>query len=129
MQLVSSWLLGRALAFRYAFAGIRVLLGQRNTYIHLFIALVVVVCGLLWRLSSDEWLALTLIITIVLALEAVNTALEAVVDLASPQLHPLAKQAKDVGAAAVLVGALGAVVVALLIFGPRLLVLARWLTR
>lgn len=129
MQMVSSWLVGRALAFRYAFAGLRVLLGQRNTHIHLFIGLVVVLCGLLWHLTTNEWLALTLIMTIVLALEAVNTALEAVVDLASPQLHPLAKQAKDVGAAAVLVAALGAVIVALIIFGPRLLLLVRWVKR
>ncbi len=127
--MVSSWLISRALAFRYAFAGIRILLGQRNTHIHLFIAIVVVLCGLLWRLTGTEWLALTLTITVVLALEAVNTALEAVVDLASPQFHPLAKQAKDVGAAAVLVGALGAAVVALIIFGPRLVALGRWLAR
>lgn len=127
--MVSSWFLSRIRAFRYAFAGIRVLLGQRNTHIHLFIAGVVVLCGLLWRITSSEWLVITLIITLVIALEAINTALEAVVDLASPHIHPLAKQAKDVGAAAVLVGACGAAVIALIIFGPRLLILMHRLPR
>ncbi len=120
----SGWLAGRLRSFRYAFAGLWVVLGQRNTHIHLFVATVVTACGLWWRLSAAEWLALVLTITLVVALEAVNTAIESVVDLASPAQHPLAKRAKDVGAAAVLIGAAGAAVVALIIFGPRLWQLA-----
>lgn len=129
MRLIRSWAIGRLRSFHYAFAGLRVVLRQRNTHIHLLIASVVIVVGLLWRLSAAEWLALALTITLVLVLEAVNTAVEMTVDLASPQLHPLAKQAKDVAAAAVLLGAGGAVVVALIVFGPRILTLAQQILR
>ena len=74
-----------------------------------------------------EWIALILTIALVLGMEAVNTAVESVVDLVSPEYHPLAKQAKDVAAGAVLLVAIGAACVALLLFGARLLALARWL--
>ena len=80
------------------------------------------------RLDRFEWLVLTLTIAIVLAAEGINTALEAVVDLASPDYHPLAKIAKDVGAGTVLLTAIAAVIVGLLLFLPRLLPLVlNWL--
>jgi len=96
---------------------------QRNAQIHFVATLVVVAAGFIFGVGIGEWIALVLAITLVLALEALNTALEAVVDLASPQLHPLAKRAKDVAAGAVLIGAIGAAVVGCLIFIPRLLAL------
>jgi diacylglycerol kinase len=71
-------------------------------------------------ISRLEWSVLILTTLLVWMAEFANTALEAVVDLVSPDYHPLAKAAKDVAAAAVLVGALGAVVVGLLILGPPL---------
>jgi len=64
---------------------------------------------------------LVLTIAMVWIAEFLNTALEAVVDLASPELHPLAKVGKDVGAAAVLIAAMASVIIGLLILGPPLL--------
>jgi len=118
-----------AASFRYAFAGLRYLLWtQRNAKIHTAIGLAAIVLGLLLNLDRYEWLTLTLTIAIVLAAEGVNTALEAVVDLASPNYHPLAKIAKDVGAGTVLLTAFAAVIVGLLLFLPRLLPLVlNWL--
>lgn len=108
-------------SFGYAFRGIWVLLrSQRNARVHTLAVIVVVITGLTLHISRGEWLALTIICTLVLALEGVNTAIEAVVDLASPTYHPLARHAKDVAAGAVLIAALGALIVAALIVGPRL---------
>ena len=108
-------------SFIYAFEGLWVLLRtQRNARVHLLAVLVVVVAGMWLKMEQSEWLAVTIISALVLALEAVNTAVEAVVDLASPEYHLLAKRAKDVAAGAVLIGALAALLVAALIVVPRL---------
>jgi diacylglycerol kinase (ATP) len=76
------------------------------------------------RLSRVEWAVLVLVIALVLILEAVNTALEALVDLATAEYHPLAKQAKDLAAGAVWLASLAALAVGALLFGPRLWALA-----
>jgi diacylglycerol kinase (ATP) len=110
------------LSFRYAFAGIRYLLWtQRNAKVQTALGLAAVALGFLLRIERDEWLALVLTIALVLAAEGVNTALEAVVDLASPIYHPLAKVAKDVAAGTVLLTAIASVIVGLILFLPRLL--------
>jgi diacylglycerol kinase len=110
--------------FKYAFRGIFDLIRlQRNAQVHVFVITVLVAVSLAWKVSATEWLVLILTMTLVLAMEAMNTAVEAVVDLASPEYHPLAKRAKDVAAGAVLLTAIGAVFIALIIFGPRLLAL------
>jgi diacylglycerol kinase len=118
-----------AASFRYAFAGLRYLLwSQRNAKIHTAIGVLAIALALVLGLDRYEWLVLTLTIAIVLAAEGVNTALEAVVDLASPSYHPLAKIAKDVGAGTVLLTAVAAVIVGLLLFLPPLWRLLRaWL--
>jgi diacylglycerol kinase len=109
-------------SFGYAFAGIAyVFRTQRNFRIHLAIAMPAVAIGLYVGLDWVEWATLTLIIAIVLFAEMLNTVIESVVDLASPQLHPLAKIAKDVAAGAVLLTALAALIVGLLLLGPHLL--------
>lgn len=111
-------------SFTFAFAGIIFMVRtQRNAQVHLFITSIVIVAGVYFSVSLGEWLALVLSITLVLALEAINTALEAIVDLASPQIHPLAKRAKDSAAGAVLIGAIGAAIVGLTVFLPRILAL------
>ncbi len=111
----------RLAAFRYAFSGWWYMLRtQRNAWIHAVISTVVFVLALLLGLGRLEWAILVLTVGLVWMAEFVNTALEAVVDLASPDLHPLAKVGKDVAAAAVLVGACTAVLVGLLILGPPL---------
>ncbi len=111
----------RLASFRYAFAGIDHLFRtQRNAQIHVAISIAVVIAGLLFRIERLEWLALILTIMLVLAAEGINTAIEAVVDLASPQRHPLAKIAKDVAAGTVLLSAIGAVIIGMLVFLPRI---------
>ena len=116
-------------SFRYAIVGLRYLLWtQRNAKIHTAIGLAAVVLGFMLGIDRYEWLTLILTITIVLAAEGVNTAIEAVVDLASPSYHPLAKIAKDVGAGTVLLTAVAAVIVGMLLFLPHLLsFVLRWL--
>ena len=108
-------------SFHFAFAGIAYLFRtQRNARIHLAIG--VAACGLAaWlRLSRYDWAILILTIACVLILEGLNTALEAVVDLASPEIHPLAKTAKDVSAGMVLIAAIASIGVGIAILGPPL---------
>lgn len=108
-------------SFGYAFAGIfHVLRTQRNFRIHLAVAAIVTALSLYVNLSWTEWSILIVCIILVLFAEMINTALEAVVDLASPNIHPLAKIAKDVTAGAVLVVAIGAALIGLLLIGPHL---------
>ena len=108
-------------AFGHAFRGWgHVLKTQQNAWIHSLIAAIVVVMGLWLELPVSDWAILVLTIAMVFTAEFINTAIEAIVDLASPSYHPLAKVGKDVGAGAVLVAALAAIVVGLLILGPPL---------
>ena len=93
---------------------------QHNAWIHASATVGVTLMGLWLGLNVVEWAVIVLVIGLVWMAEFVNTALEAVVDLASPDLHPLAKVGKDVAAAAVLVGAVTSVIVGLLILGPHL---------
>src|SRR6185295_12681179 len=118
-------------SFRHAFAGWWYMLRtQRNAWIHAVVSTGAFALGLWLGLGRVEWAIIILTVALVWMAEFVNTALEAVVDLASPDLHPLAKVGKDVAAAAVLVGAVAAVLVGLLVLGPplwaRISVLLGW---
>ena len=118
---IKEFFISRIAAFGHAFRGwVHVLRTQQNTWIHSIVAIVVTVLGLWVRLTPHDWAVLVLTIAMVFMAEFINTAIEAVVDLASPVRHPLAKTGKDVGAAAVLVAALAAVMIGLLILGPPL---------
>jgi len=111
----------RLRSFIHAFHGwAHVMRTQHNAWIHVVIATMVLILGLWLGLPPRDWAVIILAITMVFAAEFINTAIEAVVDLASPRHHPLAKVGKDVGAAAVLVAALAAVLIGLLILGPPL---------
>jgi diacylglycerol kinase len=118
----------RLASFRHAFAGWwYVLRTQRNAWIHAVASVAVLAVGLWLDLGRVEWAILVLTIALVWVAEFVNTAFEALVDLLSPNLHPLAKVGKDVAAAAVLIAALASVVIGLLILGPPLWArLASW---
>ena len=120
---MKTFILSRIASFGHAFRGwAYVMQTQHNARIHAVATAIVFVLGVWLRVSARDWAILILTITMVFAAEFINTAIEAVVDLASPQKHPLGKVGKDVGAAAVLVAALAAVLVGLLILGPPLLV-------
>lgn len=111
----------RAKSFQYAFEGWwHVLRTQHNAWIHAVISIGVFAMAFWLGLSGQEWAILILTIMAVWMAEFMNTAIEAVVDMTMPEFHPLAKVAKDVAAAGVLVGAVGAVVIGLLILGPPL---------
>ncbi|MBN1259831.1 MAG: diacylglycerol kinase family protein [Anaerolineae bacterium] len=108
-------------SFRFAVEGVwDVVRTQRNFRIHLGFTASVIVLGFWVGLSREQWSLLTLTIGRVLIAEMFNTAAETLVDLASPDYHPLAKRVKDLAAGAVLLSALIAVVVGLLLFGPPL---------
>ena len=111
----------RARSFRYAFAGWwYVIRTQRNAWIHAVTSVVVVILAFWLRLSARDWAVIVLAIGMVWTSEFLNTALEAVVDLASPQQHHLARVGKDVGAAAVLIAAISSALIGILIIGPPL---------
>ncbi len=108
-------------SFRFAFSGLwYALRTQRNTRIHLTVAVGVVALGMWLGLSLTQWAVLTLAIGFVLVGEMLNTVAETLVDLVSPGYHPLAKIVKDVTAGGVLLTAIVSVIVGLLVLGPPL---------
>lgn len=118
---MNEFIRSRIASFRYAFQGWGyVLRTQRNAWIHSAIATVVFFVGWWLDLPARDWAVIILTVAFVFSAEFINTAIEAVVDLATAEHHPLAKVGKDVGAAAVLVAALAAVLIGLLILGPPL---------
>jgi len=118
---MKTFVISRFAAIGHAFRGWwHVLKTQHNAWIHSMVAAVVVVLGFWLKIPPRDWAMILLTIAIVFMAEFINTAIEAVVDLASPVHHPLAKVGKDVGAGAVLVAALAAVLIGLLILGPPL---------
>ena len=115
----------RLKSFTFAFAGIAAMLRtQHNAWVHLAATVVVVVAGLWFGIAREEWAWLVMSIVAVWTAEALNTAFEFLCDVASPEFHPLVKQAKDVAAAAVLIAGAGAAIIGLLVFVPRLLALS-----
>jgi diacylglycerol kinase len=116
----------RIQAVRIALDGLKqVLISEPNARIHALITLVVFLAAWLLQISRLEWICLFLTVGLVWVAEVFNTAVEKLVDLARPEIHPAAKTIKDISAGAVLVCALTAVLVGLLIFGPRLWI---WIT-
>ena len=115
---------GRWYSLRAAVHGaLHTLHTQPNAWIELTAGAVVIAAGIWLRVSTVEWAVLGVVICGVLALEAINTAVEAIVDLASPRYHSLARIAKDAAAGALVFAVLGSLWAAAAIFGPRLLAL------
>nr|WP_106779996.1 diacylglycerol kinase family protein [Lysinibacillus timonensis] len=106
-------------SFGYAIQGIITSLKQQNMRIHFASGMIVILLGLITGLTTTEWLIIILTIALIIGAEMINSAIESVVDLASPNIHPLAKQAKDIAAGAVLIFALVSVIIGLLIFIPK----------
>ncbi len=111
-------------AFRYAWAGVVFLFrNEPNARIHLALAIIAALLAWWTGFSATEWAILAVVIGVVLVAEAMNTAIEALTDLVSPQRHPQAKIAKDVAAGAVSLAALMSVIAALFLFIPRFLMM------
>ncbi len=108
-------------SFGYAFEGIRTgILKERNMKIHCLAVILVTAAGTFLGLSAVEWCICLLLFALVISLELVNTAVEAVVDLVTEERKPLAKIAKDTAAGAVLFASLAAVIIGCIIFIPYL---------
>ncbi|MCY3024420.1 MAG: diacylglycerol kinase family protein [Planctomycetota bacterium] len=113
---------GRIRSFRHAFNGVFVMLKtQHNAWVHLLATIFVCGAGVYFRITRSEWCWLILAIMAVWTAEALNTALEFLADATNPASHPLVGKAKDVAAGAVLISAIGAIVIGILVFGPYLL--------
>ena len=114
----------RARSFGYAFNGIATLLrDEHNSRIHVAAMAAVVIFGFILGLTNIEWCIVALCCGGVLMAEAMNSAVEAIADLVSPEYHPLIKKAKDVGAAGVLMMAIAAATAGLIIFLPKIIYL------
>lgn len=112
---------GRIRSFKYAFRGIGTMIRtQHNAWIHAIATLVVVLAGLFWGIGRQEWNWIILAIVSVWTAEALNTAFEFLVDVTNPTFHPLVRKAKDVAAGAVLIAAVGSIIIGVLTFGPYL---------
>lgn len=107
--------------FGHAFRGLwYALRTQRNMRVHVLIALIAIILGIILRISAVEFALIFVAITGVFIAEMFNTVIELCVDLASPNYHPLAKIAKDVSAGAVLLSAMLSIVIGLFVFVPHL---------
>ena len=125
MAKITTYLMGRVRSFGYAFKGIYTLFStQPNAQIHLLAVLVISLLGWFLGLSPLEWCAIIICMGIVLLAEGINTAIEFIVDLASPDFHPLAGKAKDVGAGAVLLSVIFCGIVWGIIYIPKIMLLA-----
>jgi len=112
---------GRIRSFGHAIAGIiRMVRCQHNAWIHLIATGIVIAAGFFFHLSRSEWCWIVLAASIVWTAEALNTAFEFLADAASPNFHPVVRDAKDVAAGAVLITALASLVIGAIIFWPHL---------
>ena len=109
-------------SFKYAFEGVhRELKEEQNLKIHILIMILVIIAGFILKLSPMEWIICIILFGFVIALELINTAIELTVDLAMPEIHPKAKAAKDIAAAAVLVSATCSVIIGVIIYLPKII--------
>lgn len=91
---------------------------EQSMLIHAVCTIVTIICGIAFNIKLSEWAIMFIALGFILGMELLNTAIEAVVDLVTLEIHPLAKIAKDCGSAATLVATLVAIVISLFVFGP-----------
>lgn len=109
-------------SFKYAFEGIvQAYIGEQNLKIHSVIACLIIIFGFILKISYTEWLICLVLIGLVLMAEFFNTSIEYLVDLVSPDIHPLAKATKDTASAGVLMMAIISAIIGLTIFVPKLI--------
>lgn len=113
-------------SFTYAFKGLKyVLSSERNARIHVIFAVAALIASIVLRIGLEEWLFVVISITLVFFAEVINTAIEKTLDLITQENNQLVKLIKDMTAAGVLVSAIGAVIVAIIVFLPRVIVIAQ----
>ncbi len=111
-------------SFKYAFQGLKyAFIYEQNILVHFAATFLVITFGIIFKISEVEWLVIFLIIGLVIATELINTSIEATIDLITDEINPIAKIAKDTAAAAVLVFGITAIIIAAIIFIPRILLL------
>jgi undecaprenol kinase len=109
-------------SFRYGFRGIAdAALKERNMQIHIVISFLVIVAGVTFEITKFEWIAVLVAIGGMISMEMMNTAVERTVDMYTKEFHPLAKQAKDIAAGAVLFFAIISVIIGMIIFVPKII--------
>lgn len=113
-------------SFKYAFEGIFTGFKQeQNMKIHVVIMLLVIILGVVLKISALEWIICIILFGVVISAELFNTAIEQTVNIAMPEINEKAKIAKDVSAGAVLVTAISAAIIGLIIFAPKIMVLIK----
>ncbi len=109
-------------SFKYPFSGLRYAYkNEQNLAVDIGITIIVIVLGILLKISIVEWAILSITVGLVISFELMNTAIEATVDLVTEEYHPLAKVAKDTSAAAVLVLAIVSIIEGIIIFLPKII--------
>ena len=109
-------------SFGHALNGLKILFKEEyNARIHLLAAITVVIAGYFFEISTIEWIAIIFAIGLVLAMEAINSAIEGLADFVSPEKHEMIKKIKDLSAAGVLISAFAALIIGLIVFVPKLL--------
>lgn len=112
------------MGFVYAWHGVKDALGQRNMRVHLFVGVLVLIAGVVLKISLIEWLIVIFLTGVITAAEVINTAIEVEADIMRDELgapYSLMGRAKDLGSGAVLILAVTAVILGLAIFLPRVL--------
>ena len=110
-------------SFKYALSGIwYAIKNTRNLRVDLVIVILTIITGIVLEISLIEWLILMICMMLVISLEFVNTSIEEAVNLASPDIHPLAKASKDVAAGAVLFASIMSAAIGIIIFLPKFIV-------
>jgi diacylglycerol kinase (ATP) len=109
-------------SFPFAVNGLRILFKEEhNSWVHLFAALLAIILGFVLDISKFEWVVIIIVIGLVLAMEAINSAIESLADFVSPEKQNQIKKVKDLAAGAVLLSAITSLIVGMIIFVPRIL--------
>ena len=117
-----SFIRKRITSFRYAFQGIATFFRETpNAIVHLIMAILAILFGFIFSISTTEWLAIIIVIGLVLALEAVNTSIEMLADFVCQERNKSIKKVKDVAAAGVLIASIAALAVGILVFLPKII--------
>lgn len=112
----------RIKSFKYAFNGLKIVFREEhNARIHLFVSLIVIICGFVFKISIQEWIIVCFAIGLVISMEIINSAIENLSNFVSQEYHDLIKKVKDLSAAAVLISVVSSVIAGLLIFLPKIM--------